>query len=59
MQYEELIAETEEEGISNPTKEQRLKELHEYIKSHNHLYDDHGSMIIGSRSLPPYLPKEE
>ncbi|CCB89114.1 hypothetical protein [Simkania negevensis] len=59
MQYEELIAETEEEGITNQTREKRLKELQEYIKSHNHLYDDHGSMIIGSRSHPPHLPKEE
>ena len=59
MHYEKLIAQTEEEGITDLSREERLRELQEYIKSHNHLYDDHGSMIVGSRGHPPHLPKED
>jgi len=53
MRYDKLVAEVEEEGVSEEVKGERLKELQEYIKSHNHLYDDHGSMVIGSREKPP------
>jgi len=59
MHYKELISQTEEEGITELSKEERLKELQEYIKSHNHLCDDHGSMVIGSRDYPPHLSKED
>lgn len=53
MHYDELMTPMEEEGITEKAKEERLKELRDYIKSHNHLYDDHGSTIIGSREKSP------
>ncbi len=53
MLYEELIAEVNEEGINEDTREKRIKLLHEFIKSQSHLHDDHGSAIIGDRDSPP------
>ena len=52
MLYEKLMTEVCEEGISEDTREKRIKQLYEFIKSQNYLYDDHGSAIIGDRKTP-------
>ena len=56
MDYEGLINELKKEDLSEKSRAQKLKELQEYIKSQNHLYDDHGPAIIGSRDENPTIP---
>jgi len=53
MLYEKLMTKVNEEGISEDTREKRIKQLREFIKSQSYLYDDHGSAIIGDRKTPP------
>lgn len=53
MLYEDMLSEINEEELSKEAKAKRLQELHEFIKSQNHLHDDHSSAIIGSRDQTP------
>ncbi|MCB1072599.1 MAG: hypothetical protein H7A41_05450 [Chlamydiales bacterium] len=53
MLYEKLLTEVNEEGISEDTREKKIKQLHEFIKSQSYLHDDHGSAIIGDRQNSP------
>ena len=55
MLYEKLLVETDEEGLSEESRKERIKELQEFIQAQSHLYDDHGSVIIGSRDGKPKL----
>ena len=57
MDYKDLIGELKKEDMSEESKAQKLKELQEYIKSQNHLYDDHGPAIIGGRDENPTFPE--
>lgn len=56
MDYESLINELKKEGMSKESKAEKLRELQEYIKSQNHLYDDHGPAIVGGRDEDPTFP---
>ena len=53
MLYEKLMTKVNEEGLSEDTREKRIKQLREFIQSQSYLYDDHGSAIIGDRKTPP------
>jgi len=48
MLYDDMLSEIDEEDISDDTKAKRLQELHEFIKSHSHLHDEHHPVTIGS-----------
>jgi hypothetical protein len=54
MLYDQLLEEVNEEGISEITRAERIQKVKEYIKAESHLYDDHGSAVIGSREGPPH-----
>ncbi len=53
MPYDAMLSKINEEGISDDERAKRMKELHAFVKSQNHLYDDHGSAVIGSRDRSP------
>ena len=56
MLYEKLLEEVREEKHTKDFRSTQIKKLQEYIKTERHLYDDHGSAIIGSRDRPPKYP---
>ena len=59
MLQNEQVVQIEEEGVSKEIKEKRLKELREYIQSHNHLYGDHGSMVFGAQAKPGHFDESD
>jgi len=59
MDYKELMAQIEKEGKSKEERAKALQDLQDFIKTENHLYDDHGPLIVGSREQPPGFKSTE